>query len=165
MRKSVPKSSLSKAFDAKLFLAQNGEGRSIIHFRKGQVVFSQGDAADAIFYIHGGKIKLRVLSREGKEGVVGVLTAGDFFGEGCLGGQTVRIANAIAMTDCSIMRLEKVDVMRLIRTQRAFSEVVLDHLLSRNIRMEEDLIDHLFNSSEKRLARVLLLLANFGKDG
>lgn len=165
MRQSVAKSSLPETFDVKLFLAQSGDGRSIARYRKGQVVFSQGEPADAIFYVQSGKIKLRVLSHEGKEGVVGVLGAGDFFGEGCLGGQTVRMATATAMTDCSIIRLDKVGVMRLIRTQRAFCDVLFDHLLSRNIRMEEDLVDHLFNSSEKRLARVLLLLANFGKDG
>jgi CRP-like cAMP-binding protein len=126
---------------------------------------SQGDPAQAIFYIQNGKIKLTVVSKEGKEAVVAILDAGDFFGEGCLAGQSVRMATATAMSECSILRLEKAGVVRLLHEQPAFSDLLLHHLLSRNIRIEEDLVDQLFNSSEKRLARVLLLLANFGKDG
>jgi CRP/FNR family cyclic AMP-dependent transcriptional regulator len=128
-------------------------------------VFSQGDPADTVFYIQKGKIKLAVVSKEGKEAVVGILGAGDFFGEGCLAGQSVRMATATTMSECSIMQLEKAGVVRLLHEQPAFSDLLLHHLLSRNIRIEEDLVDQLFNSSEKRLARVLLLLANFGKDG
>lgn len=129
------------------------------------MIFSQGEPADAIFYIHKGKVKLTVFSRQGKEAVVGILGAGDFFGEGCLAGQPLRMGTSIALSGCSIMRLEKSDVIRAIHEEPAFSEVFVSHLLSRNIRIEEDLVDQLFNSSEKRLARVLLLLANFGKEG
>ena len=128
-------------------------------------MFSQGDPAHAVFYIQKGKIKLTVVSKEGKEAVVAILGFGDFFGEGCLAGQSVRMATATTMSVCSIMRLEKAGVVRLLHEQPAFSDLLLHHLLSRNIRIEEDLVDQLFNSSEKRLARVLLLLANFGKDG
>jgi CRP/FNR family transcriptional regulator, cyclic AMP receptor protein len=124
----------------------------------------QGDQADAIFYIQKGKIKLTVVSKQGKEAVVAILGVGDFFGEGCLAGQPQRMASASTMSDCSIMRLEKAGVIRLLHDQPAFSALFLHHLLSRNIRIEEDLVDQLFNSSEKRLARVLLLLANFGKE-
>jgi CRP/FNR family cyclic AMP-dependent transcriptional regulator len=129
------------------------------------VIFSQGDPADAIFYIQKGKVKLTVLSKQGKEAVVAILGVGDFFGEGCLAGQPLRMATAISMTSCSIMKLSKTDVIRTLHEQPSFSEVFVAHLLSRNIRIEEDLVDQLFNSSEKRLARVLLLLANFGKEG
>ncbi len=152
-------------FDLESFLAAAGKGRTLGEYLKSHQVFSQGDPADAIFYIQKGKIKLTVVSKQGKEAVVAILGAGDFFGEGCLAGQTLRMASAASMTDCSIMRLEKVGVIRLLHDQPAFSELLLRHLLSRNIRIEEDLVDQLFNSSEKRLARVLLLLANFGKEG
>ncbi len=148
-----------------MFLTEVGEGRDQTNYEKSQVVFSQGDPAQAIFYIQNGKIKLTVVSKEGKEAVVAILDAGDFFGEGCLAGQSVRMATATAMSECSILRLEKAGVVRLLHEQPAFSDLLLHHLLSRNIRIEEDLVDQLFNSSEKRLARVLLLLANFGKDG
>ncbi len=148
-----------------MFLTEVGKGRDQTNYEKSQVVFSQGDPAQAIFYIQNGKIKLTVVSKEGKEAVVAILDAGDFFGEGCLAGQSVRMATATAMSECSILRLEKAGVVRLLHEQPAFSDLLLHHLLSRNIRIEEDLVDQLFNSSEKRLARVLLLLANFGKDG
>jgi len=152
-------------FDPKGFLARAAEGRTLADSQKNHKVFSQGDSADAIFYIQKGKIKLTVVSQHGKEAVVGILGVGEFFGEGCLAGQSQRTASATTMSDCSIMRLEKAGVLRLLHDQPAFSELFLHHLLSRNIRIEEDLVDQLFNSSEKRLARVLLLLANFGKEG
>ena len=141
-----------------------GKGRALTNYLKNDTVFSQGDPADAIFYIHTGKVKLTVVSKSGKEAVVAILGAGDFFGEGCLAGQSLRMAKAITMSECSIMRLAKGNAIRMLRDQPAFAEVLLRHLLSRNIRVEEDLVDQLFNSSEKRLARVLLLLANFGKE-
>jgi CRP/FNR family transcriptional regulator, cyclic AMP receptor protein len=152
-------------FDAKAFLTQAGEGKALAERVKNFKIFLQGDPADAIFYIQKGKIKLTVVSTRGKEAVVAILGVGDFFGEGCLSGQLHRMSTATAMSDCSIMRLAKAAVIGLLRDQPKFSEILLRHLLSRNIRMEEDLVDQLFNSSEKRLARVLLLLANFGKEG
>jgi CRP/FNR family cyclic AMP-dependent transcriptional regulator len=152
-------------FDPTVFLAIAGKGRTLADHPKSHIVFLQGDPADAIFYIQKGKIKLTVVSKQGKEAVVALLGPGDFFGEGCLAGQSLRMASATAMSECSLMRLEKAGVIRLLHDQPAFSERLLHHLLSRNIRIEEDLVDQLFNSSEKRLARVLLLLANFGKEG
>jgi CRP/FNR family transcriptional regulator, cyclic AMP receptor protein len=152
-------------FDPKAFLARTGAGRALADYARNHTIFLQGEPADAIFYIQKGKIKLTVVSKQGKEAVVAILGAGDFFGEGCLAGQPLRMASASTMSECSIMRLEKAGVIRLLHDQPAFSEVMLHHLLSRNIRIEEDLVDQLFNSSEKRLARVLLLLANFGKEG
>jgi CRP-like cAMP-binding protein len=153
------------AFDSKAFLAKVGKGRTLADYKKNQRIFSQGDPADAIFYIQTGKVKLTVVSKQGKEAVVAILGADDFFGEGCLAGQSLRMAGAAAMSDSSIMRLEKPGVIRLLHDEPAFSELFLQYLLSRNIRIEEDLVDLLFNSSEKRLARVLLLMANFGKEG
>lgn len=132
--------------------------------RKNKRLFSQGDPADAIFYIQSGKVKLTVISKQGKEAVVGILGANDFFGEGCLAGQSVRMSSASAMSGCEVMRLEKEHTIRVLHDEPAFSELFLTHLLCRNIRLEEDLVDQLFNSSEKRLARVLLLLANYGKE-
>jgi len=132
--------------------------------RKNKRLFSQGDPADAIFYIQSGKVKLTVISKQGKEAVVGILGANDFFGEGCLAGQSVRMSSASAMSVCEVMRLEKEHTIRVLHDEPAFSELFLTHLLCRNIRLEEDLVDQLFNSSEKRLARVLLLLANYGKE-
>jgi CRP/FNR family transcriptional regulator, cyclic AMP receptor protein len=152
-------------FDPKVFLAATGKGRALIGHAKNYNIFLQGDPADAVFYIQKGKIKLTVVSKQGREAVVALLGAGEFFGEGCLAGQSVRMASATTMSDCSIMRIEKASVIRVLRDHPAFSELLLHHLLSRNIRIEEDLVDQLFNSSEKRLARVLLLLANFGKEG
>jgi CRP/FNR family transcriptional regulator, cyclic AMP receptor protein len=154
-----------QVFDPKSFLARTGKGRTLADYPKNDAIFLQGDPADAIFYIHKGKIKLTVVSKQGKEAVVAILGAGDFFGEGCLAGQSLRMASATSMSECSIMRMEKASVIRLLHDQPAFSQLMLLHLLSRNIRIEEDLVDQLFNSSEKRLARVLLLLANFGKEG
>jgi len=153
------------AFDPAAFLAKAGEGKTLATYRKGQTVFAQSDAADAIFYLQKGKLKLTVVSNNGKEAVVALLGAGDFFGEGCLAGQQVRMATAAAMTDCAVVRLDKAEAIRVLHEEASFSELFLKHLLSRNIRIEEDLVDQLFNSSEKRLARVLLLLANFGKEG
>jgi CRP/FNR family transcriptional regulator, cyclic AMP receptor protein len=153
------------SFDPKSFLAHVGEGRSITRYRKGQIVFSQGDSADAVFYVQSGKAKVTVVSEQGKEAVVTVLGKGDFFGEGCLAGQTQRIASVATMVDSVIARLEKTAILRVIHQQPAFSEMFIAHLLDRTIRVEADLVDQLFNSSEKRLARMLLLLANFGKEG
>jgi CRP-like cAMP-binding protein len=152
-------------FDPQSFLANAGTGRTLADHPKNQQVFLQGDPADAIFYIQSGKIKLTVISKQGKEAVVALLGAGDFFGEGCLAGQSLRMATATSISECSVMRLEKAGVIRMLHKEPAFSELLLHHLLSRNIRIEEDLVDQLFNSSEKRLARVLLILANFGKEG
>ncbi|MEN6606365.1 MAG: Crp/Fnr family transcriptional regulator [Bryobacteraceae bacterium] len=155
----------ASVFDANSFLATVGAGRTIAKFRKSKIVFSQGDPANAVFYIQKGKIKLSVLSKNGKEAVVGILGAGDFFGEGCLTSQLVRMATATALTDCLIARLEKAAIVNVLRDEAEFSSLFISHLLARNVRIEEDLVDQLFNSSEKRLARVLLLLANFGKEG
>src|ERR1700688_1507210 len=152
-----------RAFDTQSFLAKVGKGRSIGKSRKGQVVFSQGDAGDAVFYIQKGKAKLTVVSEQGKEAVIAILGADDFFGEGCLAGQVRRIATVTAMTDAVIARLEKSAIIQVIYQEPAFSELFIAHLLSRSLRTEADLVDQLFNSSEKRLARLLLLLANFGK--
>jgi CRP/FNR family transcriptional regulator, cyclic AMP receptor protein len=152
-------------FDPKSFLAKVGDGRSIDRFGKDQIVFSQGDPADALFYIQKGKAKVTVVSEQGKEAVVAIFGANEFFGEGCLAGQAQRIATVTAMADCVIMRLEKAAVVDVIHREPAFSEMFIAHLLGRTIRVEADLVDQLFNSSEKRLARLLLLLANFGKEG
>jgi CRP-like cAMP-binding protein len=152
------------SFDPKTFLAKVGEGRSIHSYGKDQVVFSQGDPADAVFYIQKGKVKVTVVSEQGKEAVVAILGAGDFFGEACLAGQTRRLATVAVMADSVIVRLEKAAIIRVIHIEPAFSELFIAHLLDRTIRVESDLVDQLFNSSEKRLARLLLLLANFGKE-
>jgi CRP/FNR family cyclic AMP-dependent transcriptional regulator len=152
-------------FNPKSFLAKIGKGKTHIDYLKNQKVFSQGDPAKAIFFLQRGKVKLTVVSQQGKEAVIAILGAGDFFGEGCLAGQTVRIATVTTLSECSIVRIDKADAVRILHDEMAFSEMFLHYLLSRNIRIEEDLVDHLFNSSEKKLARVLLLLANFGKEG
>jgi len=152
-------------FDTKSFLAKVGKGRTITAYRKNEPIFAQGDPADSLFYLQKGKVKLTVVSRHGKEAIVAVLGPTDFFGEGCLAGQQKRISTATALSECSIVRIEKSAAIKVIQEQPRFSELLLSYLLSRNIRIEEDLIDRLFNSSEKRLARVLLLLANFGKNG
>jgi CRP/FNR family transcriptional regulator, cyclic AMP receptor protein len=153
------------SFDPQAFLGKIGDGRGIAKYRKNDVVFSQGDLADSVFYIQKGKVKLVVISPQGKEAVVAILSANDFFGEGCLGGQKTRISTVVAMTDSAIMRLKKSAIIGVIHREPAFSEMFIAHLLSRSIRVEADLVDQLFNSSEKRLARLLLLLANFGKEG
>jgi CRP-like cAMP-binding protein len=152
-------------FDPKAFLASVGEGRSILKRRVGQIIFSQGDPADALFFLQKGKVKVTTVSQQGKEAVVAILGAADFFGEGCLAGQPLRISTVAAIADCSIARLDKLAVINVMHEQPTFSELFMTYLLARNIRMEADLIDQLFNSSEKRLARLLLLLANFGKEG
>src|SRR5450755_2869966 len=151
-------------FDPKAFLAMAGWGRTISKYRINQIVFSQGDPADSIFYVHDGRVKISVLSEQGKEAVVAILGPNQFCGEGCLAGQPRRIATAIAMMECEIMRLDKAAIMRVLHEEPTFSEMFVSHLLTRTIRVEADLVDQLFNSSEKRLARALLLLANFGKE-
>jgi CRP/FNR family transcriptional regulator, cyclic AMP receptor protein len=152
-------------FDPKVFLAKVGAGRSIGKYRKDQIVFGQGDPADAVFYIQSGRVKVTVVSEQGKEAVVAILGPNNFFGEGCLATQPRRMATVSAMTEGLFMRLEKASIVRVIHDEPAFSEMFISHLLARTIRIEEDLVDQLFNSSEKRLARMLLLLANFGKEG
>jgi len=152
-------------FDPKSFLAKVGEGRSIGRYRKDQTVFSQGDPADAVFYIQRGKVKATVVSEQGKEAVIAILATNEFFGEGCLAGRAQRISTAVTMTESVIVRLEKAAIVRVIHQEPAFSEMFIAHLLERTLRVEADLVDQLFNSSEKRLARLLLLLANFGKEG
>jgi CRP/FNR family cyclic AMP-dependent transcriptional regulator len=153
------------AFDAQAFLAKVGEGKSILQFKKGQNVFVQGDRADAVFYIQKGKIKLTVLSDHGKEAVVGILGPGQFFGEGCMNGHKLRISTTTAMENCVITAITKSAMIAALHDEPHFSEMFMAYLLTRNNRIEGDLIDQLFNSSEKRLARLLLLLANFGKEG
>jgi CRP/FNR family transcriptional regulator, cyclic AMP receptor protein len=152
------------SFDPKSFLARIGDGRSIGKYRKSDVVFSQGDPADAVFYVQRGKVKLTVVSEQAKEAVIAILATDEFFGEGCLAGQALRIATVTTMTESVIARLEKSAIIRVIHEEPAFSEMFIAHLLGRSIRVEADLVDQLFNSSEKRLARLLLLLANFGKE-
>ena len=153
------------AFDPDVFLTTVNQGRRLSECRTGQIIFSQGDPADSVFYIVRGKIKISATSEQGREAVVGVLGEGDFFGEGCLISQRLRLATAVSMTDSAVMRIEKAEMIRVLRVEPALAGVFTAHLLSRNSRVEADLMDHLFNSSEKRLARTLLLLANFGKEG
>jgi len=155
---------LSK-FDTKIFLSTIDGGRKIVAFAKKEAIFAHGDRSDAVFYIQKGKVKLTVVSEIGKEATIGILNEGDFFGEGCLAGQTLRLCSASAMTDCSVMQIDKKPMMEVLHREHEFSDMFVAHLLTRNIRYEEDLVDQLFNSSEKRLARMLLLLAHFGKDG
>ena len=152
-------------FDPKEFLSKIGKGRSIAKYRTSEIIFSQGDQADSVFFIDAGKVKLTVISEQGKEAVVALLGKGDFCGEGCLAGQPKRIATAAAMMDCEVMQLQKGEIIRVLHDEPAFSELFISYILARTIRVEADLIDQLFNSSEKRLARALLLLANFGKEG
>lgn len=152
-------------FDTKTFLSTIDGGRKIAVFPAKQAIFVQGDSSDAAFYIQKGKVRLTVVSKTGKEAILGILNEGDFFGEGCLAGQHLRLFSATAMTDCSVMRIDKRSMMEVLHREHAFSDMFVAYLLTRNIRYEEDLVDQLFNSSEKRLARMLLLLAHFGKDG
>jgi CRP-like cAMP-binding protein len=152
-------------FDTKTFLSTINGGRTIEAVPKKQTIFAQGDSSDAVFYIREGKVKLTVLSKSGKEATIGILNKGDFFGEGCLTGQPVRLCSATAISDCSVMRIDKKSMMEVLHRERSFSDMFVTYLLTRNIRYEEDLVDQLFNSSEKRLARILLLLAQFGKEG
>jgi CRP/FNR family cyclic AMP-dependent transcriptional regulator len=154
----------SASFDTKTFLTKAGKGRSIVKCRKDEIVFSQGDPADAVFYVQKGRVKITVVSLQGKEAVIALLGSDEFFGEGCLSGQPRRMATVRALAESSIMRIEKAALARLIRDEPEFSAIFMAHVLARSIRLEEDLVDQLFNSSEKRLARLLLLLANFGKD-
>ena len=159
------KAKSTRQFDPKKFLASIGEGRKIVAFEKGQAIFVQGGSTDAVFYVQKGKIKLTVVSQTGKEATVGILGEGSFFGEGGLAGQALRMGSASAMTDCTILRIDKVSMIEALHREHALSDLFVSHLLARNIRYEEDLVDQLFNSSEKRLARILLLLAHFGKEG
>ena len=152
-------------FDPKTFLSTIDGGRKIAAFPKKQTIFVQGDPSDAVFYIQEGKVKLTVVSTIGKEATIGILNEGDFFGEGCLTGQSLRLCAATAMTDCAVMRIDKSTMVEVLHREHAFSDMFVAYLLTRNIRYEEDLVDQLFNSSEKRLARILLLLAHFGKEG
>jgi CRP/FNR family transcriptional regulator, cyclic AMP receptor protein len=142
-----------------------GEGRKLVRFQKKQTIFAQGDPSDAVFYVQEGRVRLTVLSGSGKEATIGILDKGEFFGEGCLAGQILRVGAAAAMTDCAVLRIEKKAMMRTRHTELTFSDLFVAHLLQRNIRFQADLVDQLFNSSEKRLARVLLMLAHFGKEG
>ena len=152
-------------FDTKTFLSTINGGRKIEAFLKKQTIFAQGDSSDAVFYIQEGRVKLTVVSKIGKEATIGILNQGDFFGEGCLTGQILRLSSATAITNCSVMKIDKKSMMEVLHREHAFSDMFVAYLLARNIRYEEDLVDQLFNSSEKRLARVLLLLAHFGKEG
>ena len=154
-----------REFDTHAFLATIGEGRKFVLFPRKQRIFAQGDAADAVFYVQTGKVKLTVVSKPGKEATISILGGGDFFGEGSLAGQALRMDSATAMTDCTVLRIDKKAMMEALHREHEFSDLFVAYLLARNIRYEEDLVDQLFNSSEKRLARILLLLAHFGKEG
>jgi CRP/FNR family cyclic AMP-dependent transcriptional regulator len=154
-----------RKFDPKTFLSTINGGRKIASFPKKQTIFAQGDSSDAVFYIKEGKVKLTVVSKIGKEATIGILNEGDFFGEGCLAGQPLRLCTATALTDCSVMQIDKKSMVEVLHREHEFSDMFVAYLLTRNIRYEEDLVDQLFNSSEKRLARILLLLAHFGKEG
>ncbi len=156
---------INREFNPQEFLATIGEGRKAVSFPKKETIFAQGDAADAVFYIQQGKVRLTVVSKVGKEATLGILSQGDFFGEGGLAGQHLRMGSASAMTDCELLRIEKKAMILALHREHKFSDLFVAYLLARNIRYEEDLVDQLFNSSEKRLARLLLLLAHFGKDG
>ena len=155
----------NRDFNPKEFLATIGTGRKVVAFAKKQPIFTQGDAADAVFYIQEGKIRLTVVSKAGKEATLAILSEGEFFGEGGLAGQPLRMGSAAAMTDCELLRIDKKAMMLALHREHTFSDLFVTYLLARNIRYEEDLVDQLFNSSEKRLARILLLLAHFGKEG
>ena len=162
-----PRAAVKKTrdFDPHAFLATIGEGRKIVSFPKKQTIFTQGDPTDAVFYIQTGKVRLTVVSSDGKEATIGILGDGEFFGEGALAGQALRMGSATAMTDCAVLRIDKKAMMDALHREHEFSDLFVAYLLARNIRYEEDLVDQLFNSSEKRLARILLLLAHFGKEG
>jgi CRP/FNR family transcriptional regulator, cyclic AMP receptor protein len=164
-RKSIPVAvQLPPAFDLRTFLDSAGAARRVAKYSRSAVVFSQGDPATEVFYIQHGSVKLSVLSRTGKEAIVAILRAGDFFGEGCLAGQPRRMATASALSASTVLVVEKPQMLEMLHTQRALADRFLSHMLARNIRIEEDLVDHLFNSSEKRLARALLLLARYGNE-
>jgi CRP-like cAMP-binding protein len=155
----------STAFDPKVFLSKVDKGRTLSEYEKDHVVYTQEDAANSVFYIQTGKLKISVVSEQGKEAVVAILGTGDFFGEGCMTGQKVRLATATTLAPCVIAQIGKADIIRVIHDEPSFAEMFIAYLLARNTRVEEDLVDQLFNSSEKRLARTLLLLANFGSEG
>jgi CRP-like cAMP-binding protein len=155
----------NRGFDPHTFLATIGEGRSLLAVLKNKSIYAQGDQADAVFYVQEGKVRLTVVSKAGKEATIGILNERSFFGEGALAGQIVRMGSAAAMTDCELLRVDKKAMMNALHREHAFSDMFVAYLLARNIRYEEDLVDQLFNSSEKRLVRVLLLLAHFGKEG
>ena len=163
-RGTTPKKS-GTSFDPTAFLKTAAKGRAVCKHPKNRIIFAQGDAADSVHYIQSGKVKVTVVSQEGKEAVVAILGADEFFGEGCLIGQPKRLATARAMTECSIMQVEKSAIQQVLKDEAAFSQMFVSHILTRNSRVEEDLVDQLFNSTEKRLARALLLMANFGKEG
>ncbi len=164
MAYSLPPNKNGK-FNPKTFLATIGEGRKMVSFAKKRPIFTQGDPADAVFYLQKGKVQLTVVSKAGKEATIGIVSEGNFFGEGALAGQLLRMGSASAMTDCELMRVEKKAMIEALHREQSLSDMFVSYLLQRNIRYEEDLVDQLFNSSEKRLARVLLLLAHFGKEG
>ena len=153
------------AFKLQAFLKAVGEGKSLAKYRKGEIVFAQGDPCDGVFYVQSGDCKVSVISEQGKEAVVALHGKGDFFGEGCLNGQPRRLATVTAMSDLKLMRFESAAIQRVLHDEPDFSEFFISYLLTRNARVEADLVDQLFNSSEKRLARLLLLMANFGKEG
>lgn len=155
----------NRPFDPSTFLATIGDGRKSLSPSRKQVIFTQGDPADAVFYIQKGKVRLTVVSKTGKEATIAIMGEGNFFGEGSLAGQSFRMGSAAAMTDCQLLRIEKKAMIGALHREHSFSDVFVAYLLARNIRYEEDLVDQLFNSSEKRLARVLLMLAHFGKEG
>ena len=163
--KTPKRSNLPKPFDAKLFLTSVGAGRRSVKFQAGDTVFRQGDATDTVYYIEKGGVQITVVSDQGKEGIIGTLGAGDFLGEGCLAGQKLYLASAHAIKPTTVVAVEKATMIRILQEQPKLSEMFTSFLLTRNIQIEADLVDQLFNSSEKRLARVLLLLANFGKEG
>jgi CRP/FNR family transcriptional regulator, cyclic AMP receptor protein len=165
VRSVVAKARKKQPFNVEVFLHTVAGGRSVTNYGQNQKVFSQGDPGDAVFYIQEGKVKVCVVSEQGKEAVVALHGSGNFFGESCLNGHPLRMATVVTMTECVIMRLEKAAIVRVLLDEPKFSEMFMAYLLSRNSRVEEDLVDQLFNSSEKRLARVLLLMANFGKEG
>ena len=156
---------LARPFNPQTFLAKVGHGKTTLQASKEQLIFSQGDAADAVFYVQAGRVKLTVLSQQGKEAVVGILDHGSFFGEGCLVGQLACMATATALDASTIVRIEKAAMIRVLHDESSFSELFMAYLLSHNVRIQADLVDHLFNSAEKRLARILLLLAHYGKEG
>jgi CRP-like cAMP-binding protein len=161
----IPSVKTVHRFDRNGFLASGGEGKKALRLPKHQTIFAQGDPADAVFYLQTGRVQLAVVSKTGKEATIGILNNGSFFGEGSLAGQALRMSTATAMTECSVLRIEKNAMTQALRREHTFADLFVAYLLTRNIRYEEDLVDQLFNSSEKRLARVLLLLAHFGKEG
>lgn len=165
MNPPIKSAQKTQRFNPQTFLASLGEGRQTVVFAEKQLIFTQGDNCDAIFYVVKGKVRLTVVSKRGKEATLGILGEGSFFGEGCLAGQPLRMGSAFALTNCDLVRIQKKTMMRSLHQDQTFSDKFVAYLLARNIRYEEDLIDQLFNSSEKRLARVLLMLAKFGKEG